>query len=239
MKKFPKISKLVLFGLFLGSITGCAELKDLRGLNRRQAITIRDQTDEIARLKRANEELFGKINATNLEKEKLRLELEKLAAAIGEGAIVRDTIEGPVIQLPEKILFDSGMAEIKASGEHALLKISKYIKDRPAVLIRIDGHTDSDPIVKTKHLWDSNHHLSSARALAVFHFLTKREGIPEEKINIAGFGPNRPVASNETKEGKQKNRRVEFLIVKGSALEDTSTTAIQERDVQEEDEEVN
>ncbi|MGR3218755.1 MAG: OmpA family protein [Candidatus Anammoxibacter sp.] len=219
MINFANICKLFLFVLFIGSITGCAELKELRGLNERQTLTIRDQTSEITQLKETNDKLSQELLSDEEEKERLRNELEKLAKAIGEGAIVRDTIEGPVILLQEKVLFDAGLAEIKKGGEEALLKIAAYLKERQTALLRIDGHTDADPIVKTKHLWDSNHHLSAARALSVFHFLTKREEIPSEMIHISGFGPNRSIASNETKEGKKANRRVEFLIVKGTESE--------------------
>ena len=216
MFKLANICKLFLFMLFVGSITGCAELKELRGLNKRQSITIRDQASEISGLKGENSKLSNKLLNEDLEKRKLRAELEKLASAIGDGAIVRDTTEGPVIQLQETILFDSGMAEVKLTGESALLKIAEYLSSRPEADLRIDGHTDSDPIVRTKHLWDSNHHLSAARALAVFHFLTKREKISPDKIHISGFGANRPVSSNDSKTGKKENRRVEFLIIKGS-----------------------
>ena len=219
MINFANICKLSLFVLFVGSITGCAELKELRGLNNKQSLTIRDQASEITQLKGQNDKLSQELQLDDEEKVRLRNELEKLAKAIGEGAIVRDTIEGPVIQLQEKVLFDSGLAEIKKSGEEALLKIAAYLKERQTALLRIDGHTDSDPIIKTKHLWDSNHHLSAARALSVFHFLTKREKISSDMIHISGFGSNRSIASNDTKEGKKTNRRVEFLIVKGTESE--------------------
>ena len=219
MINFANICKLSLFVLFIGSITGCSELKELRGLNQRQSLTIRDQADEISQLKGQNDKLSQELQSDDEEKERLRNELEKLAKAIGEGAIVRDTIEGPVIQLQEKVLFDSGLAEIKKGGKDALLKIAIYLKERQTALLRIDGHTDADPIIKTKHLWDSNHHLSAARALSVFHFLTKIEKIPSEMIHVSGFGSNRPIATNDTKEGKKGNRRVEFLIVKGTESE--------------------
>ncbi len=219
MRNSAKYIKLAVFVAILGAFAGCSELEELRALNRRQSITIRDQGDDNLKLREENEKLTLKLLADEEEKRKLRAELEKLATAIGQGAIVRDTIEGPVIQLQEKILFDSGMAEIKKSGKTALLTISNYLKEKPETIMRIDGHTDADPIVKTKNMWDSNHHLSAARALSVFHFLTKKEGILQERVHVSGFGPNREVAPNDTKENKKQNRRVEFLIVKGSGLE--------------------
>jgi chemotaxis protein MotB len=80
-------------------------------------------------------------------------------------------------------------------------------------MVRIDGHTDNDPIVKSKHLWKSNHHLSAGRALSVLHYLVNKGHIEEKRIYIAGYGPNRPISSNNDKAGKMQNRRVEFLIL--------------------------
>jgi chemotaxis protein MotB len=208
MLKNGKYVKLFLLIAFVG-MSGCAEMNELRNLNRRQAITIRDQSEEITRLKGQLSSASDKLKANEAEMEKLR----KLAQSIGEGATVRDTIEGPVLLFPEKILFDSGMAAIKPHGETALKKVAAFLKENPHISIRIDGHTDSDPIIRTRHLWDSNHHLSAARALSVFHFLTKSETINEKRIYVAGFGPNRPIASNSTTAGKKENRRVEFLIL--------------------------
>ena len=203
-----KYMKLFLLVAFVG-MSGCAELSELRNLNRRQAITIRDQSDELSRLKQQLSSVSDKLKSSEEEMNKLR----KLAKSIGEGVTVRDTIEGPVLLFPEKILFDSGMAVIKPGGEKALRKMAEFLKENPTTFIRVDGHTDSDPIIRTKHLWDSNHHLSAARALSVFHFLTKTENIGEGKVHIAGFGPNRSIASNSTSAGKKENRRVEFLII--------------------------
>jgi chemotaxis protein MotB len=162
--------------------------------------------DELGRLRAESE-------AERVEKESLRAELERLADTIGGGAVVRDTTEGPVIQLPETILFRSGFAVIKKEGKLALKKVAEHIKSKTTAIVRIDGHTDADPIVKSRYLWDSNHHLSAGRALSVFHYLVKKEGIDEKRIHIAGYGPNRSIASDDTKEGKKQNRRVELLIL--------------------------
>ncbi len=203
MKRNWRYIGAVFLGLWvLGFVQGCAELEELRTANSRQAITIRNQMEEIEKLGRQAE-----------ESERLRAELERLANEIGGGAAVRDTTEGPVIQLPETILFDSGFAVIKEEGKLALKKIAEYLKSKPSALLRVDGHTDADPIVRSKYLWDSNHHLSAGRALSVFHYLVKKENIDEKIIHIAGYGPNRAIASNDNKEGKKQNRRVEFLIL--------------------------
>jgi chemotaxis protein MotB len=211
---------LVFLALAVFLVQGCAELGDLRTANRRQAITVRDQMSEIDKL-RAELDAANKVNRVYEDraqsdeevKKRLHAELERLARSIGGGAVVRDTAEGPMIQLPETILFDSGLAKLKTKGEAALEKIAKYLKSNPAAMVRIDGHTDNDPIVKSKHLWKSNHHLSAGRALSVLHYLVNKGHIEEKRIYIAGYGPNRPISSNKDKAGKMQNRRVEFLIL--------------------------
>lgn len=220
MNKIRGCFGIVFLALSVFFVQGCAELDELRTANRRQAITIRDQMSDLDKLKtevssanKVNRAYEDRAQSDDEVKRRLRAELESLARSIGGGAAVRDTVEGLVIQLPEKILFDSGLANLKSEGEIALKKIAEHLKANPATLVRIDGHTDTDPIVKSKYLWDSNHHLSVGRALSVFHYIVNKENIDEKRVHIAGYGPNRPMSSNTTKEGKGKNRRVEFLIL--------------------------
>ena len=150
-------------------MSGCAELSELRNLNRRQAITIRDQSDEMAKLKKHFSSVSDKLKSSEEEMNKLR----KLAKSIGEGVTVRGYYRRACPPFPRKILFDSGMAVIKPGGEKALKKMAEFLSENASTYIRIDGHTDSDPILRTKHMWDSNHHLSAARSLSVFHFFNK------------------------------------------------------------------
>ncbi|MGR3293289.1 MAG: OmpA/MotB family protein [Candidatus Scalindua sp.] len=220
MKKNMGRFGLVILALTVFLVQGCAELEELRTANKRQAITVRDQMSELDKMS-AELNAANKVNMVYEDraqsdeevKERLRAELERLARSIGGGAVVRDTAEGPMIQLPETILFDSGLAKLKTQGEVALEKIAKHLKTHPSAIVRIDGHTDNDPIVKSKHLWKSNHHLSAGRALSVLHYLVNKGHIEEKRIHIAGYGPNRPIASNKEKAGKMQNRRVEFLIL--------------------------
>lgn len=220
MKKNMGRFGLVFLAIAVLLVQGCAELEELRIANKRQAITVRDQMSELDKM-RAKLDSASKVNRVYEDraqsdeevKERLRAELERLARSIGGGAVVRDTAEGPMIQLPETILFSSGLAKLKTNGEVALEKIAKHLKTHPSAIVRIDGHTDNDPIVKSKHLWKSNHHLSAGRALSVLHYLVNKGHIEEKRIHIAGYGPNRPIASNKNKAGKMQNRRVEFLIL--------------------------
>ncbi len=217
MKKNMGRFGLVILALTAILVQGCAELEKL---NNRQAITIRDQMSDLEKLRieldaanKVNKVYEDRAKSDEDVKERLRAELERLASSIGGGAVVRDTAEGPMIQLPETILFDSGLAKLKTKGEVALEKIAKHLMSHPSASVRVDGHTDNDPIVKSKHLWKSNHHLSAGRALSVLHYLVNKGHVEENRIHIAGYGPNRPISSNKNKAGKMQNRRVEFLIM--------------------------
>ena len=208
---------LVILALSVILVQGCAELEKL---NNRQAITIRDQMTDLEKMRieldaanKVNKVYEDRAKSDEDVKERLRAELERLASSIGGGAVVRDTAEGPMVQLPETILFDSGLAKLKTKGEVALEKIAKHLMSHPSSSVRVDGHTDNDPIVKSKYLWESNHHLSAGRALSVLHYLVNKGHIEKNRIHIAGYGPNRPIASNKNKAGKMQNRRVEFLIL--------------------------
>ena len=77
--------------------------------------------------------------------------------------------------------------------------------------IDVVGHTDSDPIRKTKNQWKDNWELSAERALSVARYLIQK-GIDDEDIRAVGCGASRPVASNSSSSGKAKNRRVEIVV---------------------------
>lgn len=123
---------------------------------------------------------------------------------------------GPEEQLiiRDKILFDPGKATLKEEGEKVLDEfVSEVVKGKDLYL-RIVGHTDSDPIVKTLSIWKTglNHELGGARALMVLGYLNKK-GIPTTNMHYESYGENKPIADNTTKENKAKNRRVEIYII--------------------------
>lgn len=104
------------------------------------------------------------------------------------------------------IYFDPGKWDIKPESYPELDRLAQFLKDNPGVYIEISGHTDNtgDPSTKKE--------LSLRRANAVKYYLV-RKGIPESRMTTKGYGPDRPVASNETEEGRRLNRRVEFEII--------------------------
>jgi len=128
--------------------------------------------------------------------------------AVQDGDLVR-------IRLESAQLFSAGRAELKPEVSATLDRIAQSLKsDYAGRLVGIEGHTDSDPITKSK--WKNNHELSVARSVAVFEAL-KRRGIPESQLFVAGYGPNQPLASNGSKQTKSQNRRVEIVVYPESA----------------------
>jgi len=152
--------------------------------------------------------------------DELRRQIEELnktpadATGFGDGYDVAfDATAGTItVTLPNTILFESGKAALKNATSSELDHILGVIKQKYADKdIDVVGHTDTDPIVKTKDLWKDNLELSAQRALSVARYLTAH-GIADKQVRAAGCGSARPVASNASAVGKAKNRRVEIIV---------------------------
>jgi len=120
--------------------------------------------------------------------------------------------KGLVITVVGDVLFDSGKARVRTEAYTILNKVASVLKeDVPQLNVGIEGHTDNVAIQYSA--WKSNWELSTARALSVLHYLVDKEGISPERISAIGYGEYRPVASNDTKDARQLNRRVEIVIM--------------------------
>ncbi len=121
----------------------------------------------------------------------------------------RDTARGLVVNMSD-VLFDSGKYTLRPLAREKLAKISGIVLAYPSLILAVEGNTDS---VGTEAY---NQELSEQRAEGVRSYLTQ-EGVPETSTTAIGFGKTRPIASNDTAEGRQQNRRVE-LIVSGEVI---------------------
>lgn len=148
------------------------------------------------------------------EMERARRELEEsLKKEIGEyKAKLQMTERGLVITFVSEIFFDSGRDAVKENGKDALSKVAEVLnRDVPYSAVAVEGHTDNDPI---KHSgWKTNWELSSARALAVLHYLVDEGKVEPQRLSANGYGEFHPVAPNDSAQNKQKNRRVEIVIL--------------------------
>lgn len=116
-----------------------------------------------------------------------------------------------MINLSDKMLFKSGKAEISSRADEILGKIAKIIKSRPGLDVMVEGYTDSQPISRNgiKDNWD----LSVLRSTSVVRALQEKHGIDPNRLIAAGRGEHNAIASNETAEGRSKNRRTRIIIL--------------------------
>jgi flagellar motor protein MotB len=119
---------------------------------------------------------------------------------------------GVKITVAATVLYPSGIAVLSDRGKSVLCKVAETLKDRKNINIIVEGHTDNVPISpKLTSTFATNWELASARSINIIHFLVEK-GMDESRFGSGAFSFQRPIASNETKEGKAKNRRIELLI---------------------------
>jgi chemotaxis protein MotB len=171
--------------------------------------------ENLSSAQQENAELSSKASQYESELNRLENERRELENKLkGSGVTVRIKNGLVSISVPDSILFDPGQIILRSQSKNALKRIANIIKtDVPNEIVRIEGHTDNDPIRKQKDKYRSNWELSAARASAVLHFLIDECGVSPTKVYIAGFGQYQPVADNKSKAGKEKNRRVELVIM--------------------------
>jgi len=170
-----------------------------------------DQEDKVKKKKE-----HEKVRAESQDFKKIK---ENIAAFLEEkGAVDKVSMEvgprGLVISLKDTEFFDSGKAIVRPESMVLLDNISAAI-GQYSNSVRIEGHTDNQPI-KTV-LFPSNWELSTARATNIVHYLVKTHDLPPERLSAIGYGEYRPIADNRTEEGRQKNRRVDVVLLSAAA----------------------
>jgi flagellar motor protein MotB len=147
---------------------------------------------------------------TQLRDEKARIE-RRLRALAPRAAISVD--DGKVI-LQGEVLFDSGSDALTTEGDALMSEMGRQLVGllaaEPGQMVLVGGHTDDRPVHGGR--FATNWELSTARALAVAHVLT-RAGVPADRVVASGFGEHHPRESNAEESGRAKNRRIEVLLV--------------------------
>lgn len=212
-----RIKLAIIMFLAIFTMSGCAFIQkakrtdelEIENTNLRNRITQLEKQKE-KEVKGAYEQKDRELS--DLEKAKLELE-ESLKKEIGEyKAKLQMTERGLVITFVSEIFFDSGKDKVKENGKITLDKVVEVLnRDVPNSNVAVEGHTDNDPIKYSG--WKSNWELSSARALAVLHYLIGEGKIKPQRLSANGYGEFHPVAPNDTVQNKQKNRRVEIVIL--------------------------
>lgn len=137
--------------------------------------------------------------------------LKKVLADNGaeESVTVEKTHRGFKAVFKSTALFPSGVATVDAKSYPYLDEIVN-IAQKSSFSIKVEGHTDNVPVSLPK--FPSNWELSTSRAVNVLRYLLEKGGIPAERLTAVGFGQYRPIVSNDTPEGREKNRRIEIVL---------------------------
>jgi chemotaxis protein MotB len=194
---------------------------------------VNDLTKQNATLKTSLDEAQAQVATMSTEKEQLKTEsaetakqydqlLSQLSSEVESGNLqIREYQNMLSVDVAEKLFFDSGSATLKKSGKDVLAKVGEALKQYPDKVIRVVGHTDNVPLGKSA-AFASNWELSAMRATHVVRFLQDKCQIEPERLVASGRGPYDPVADNSTAEGRQKNRRIEIMLLDKNMVDSMS-----------------
>jgi chemotaxis protein MotB len=162
-----------------------------------------------------------KVGSLEQQQKQYNALVQGLATEVQKGQLqVRQYQNMLTVDLTEQIFFDSGRATLKPGGKQVLKKVAEAIQAYENKLIRVVGYTDNVPVAKTlQGKYPTNWELSVARATTVVRFL-QDAGIPPERMVASGRGEYSPVASNDTPEGREKNRRIEIMLIDKSLADE-------------------
>ncbi|MEW5767559.1 MAG: OmpA family protein [bacterium] len=191
-------------------------------LSREEALTQKveelDQTNRllIARAENMETEL-NKIKkdqlaaCRELENENVKIAKEFQEFVARSEMELRQEKRGLVISLLDKVLFDSGKTQIRPEAQEVLAKVAEIANRYSNRPLLIEGHTDNVPINTPQ--FSSNWELSALRATTILRYLIKHHDVDPNQMSAAGYAEYRPVASNETEAGRERNRRVEIVLL--------------------------
>lgn len=159
-------------------------------------------------------ELESYIAAKDASMKKLKETLMKsLKAFEGKGLTVEQRNGKVYVSMENKLLFGTGSWAVGTEGKTAVVAVGKVLSDNPEISVLIEGHTDDDKILGNigggiENNWD----LSTKRATAIVTILSENKGVNKQNLTAAGRGEFAPLMSNDTQEGKAKNRRIEIIL---------------------------
>ncbi|MGV8812850.1 MAG: OmpA family protein [Gelidibacter sp.] len=129
----------------------------------------------------------------------------------GKGLTVEQRDGKVYVSMENKLLFQSGSWAVGVNGKQAVQQLGSVLAENPDIAILIEGHTDNVPYTGTG-VMNSNWDLSTKRATAIVQILRENPAINPENLTAAGRGEFAPIATNDTNEGKAKNRRIEVIL---------------------------
>lgn len=167
---------------------------------------------ELEERSRRVSELENVIASKDAEMTKLKVAISKaLTNFEGKGLTVEQRNGQIYVSMENKLLFKSGSWAVGSQGKQAVIQLGKVLAENPDIDILIEGHTDDVPYKGNAQL-SGNWDLSTKRATAIVNILRENESINPKHLTAAGRGEFAPIASNDTPEGKAKNRRIEVIL---------------------------
>lgn len=158
-------------------------------------------------------ELEEMISSKEAAMKKLKETLSKaLNAFEGKGLTVEQKNGKVYVSMENKLLFQTGSWAVGAEGKKAVVAVGKVLADNPDISVLIEGHTDNDKFTGAMGQIENNWDLSTKRATAIVGILTENKAINKQNLTAAGRGEYSPLASNDSAEGKAKNRRIEIIL---------------------------
>lgn len=166
--------------------------------------SVEQMTAALADLERRRAEAEARV-------QEFRSLLARFRSLIDAGKLKVRIVDGRmVVVLATDVLFASGSASLSKDGKAAIVEVAGVLASIPKRTFQVEGHTDSVPISSAQ--FPSNWELAAARAITVTRTMVDA-GLPGERVSAAGFAEFKPVAPNDTQEGKAQNRRIEITIV--------------------------
>jgi chemotaxis protein MotB len=204
--------------------------KILRAKSDALSKNIVDLRTQISELERENEDLSQRVDRLQSQAEALERQreeemkemkatyedlLEGMKSEIEKGQITITQLKGKLkVNMLDEILFDSGRTTIKPEGIEVLERVGEILLNVKDKAINVEGHTDNVPIgPELARRYPTNWELSAARATNVARYLQEKTGIDPTLLSATGYGEYHPVDSNETEEGRARNRRIEIVLV--------------------------
>jgi chemotaxis protein MotB len=198
-EKMSQVVSAILGGTVTDKGKGNAMMRGPGGAN--QSVELKGSKDE----KDSKDEKLAELLPS------LKVLSEELKKEISEGKIqISMQARGLVVSFNQAALFAPGEDVISREAYDGLEKVASAIAKMPNP-VRLEGHTDSTPINTAR--FRSNWELSSARSIAILELLTNKFSVPRNRLSIAGYADTAPVASNETEEGRARNRRADIVIL--------------------------
>ncbi len=190
----------------------------LAELDEKQAALAAEQTRleklqrDLTERSRRVEELESMIAAKDAKMRALKDAISKALVDFEGNGLTVEQRDGKVyVSLENKLLFDSGSWNVGANGRKAVNQLGNVLAQNPEIAVLIEGHTDNVPYGGNGPIKD-NWDLSTKRATAIVEILSQNSQIDPKNLTAAGRGEYAPVATNETAEGKAKNRRIEVIL---------------------------